>query len=304
MLRVTHFRNFSTGSAVIVLGAVVLFALGACGSPPASSSAPTADARPAGSGSGAGAELPYRVVSYNIRHGRGMDGEIDLQRIAGVLDRLEPDLIGLQEVDSRATRSGEVDQAAELGRLLEMHAAFGAFMPFQGGEYGMAILSRHPLRSVNPVRLPGGNEPRIALAVEVMLPGGETIMAVNVHFDWVRDDGFRFAQASALAEWLRELEMPYVLLGDFNDQPGSRTLDLFHALAGEAAKPTEERFTFPSVEPDREIDFIFAAPRTRWRIGEARVIDEQVASDHRPVVAELVLRPGDDTSREDRARDD
>jgi endonuclease/exonuclease/phosphatase family metal-dependent hydrolase len=111
-----------------------------------------------------------------------------------------------------------------------------------------------------------------------------------VHFDWVRDDGFRFAQAETLAKHLDGVKGPYVLLGDFNDLPESRTLALFRTRAAEAAKPADARFTFPSDAPAREIDFIFAAPASAWRATEVRVVDERVASDHRPVLAVLQRR--------------
>jgi endonuclease/exonuclease/phosphatase family metal-dependent hydrolase len=228
-----------------------------------------------------------RVVSYNIRHGRGDDNAVDLERTANVLRPLQPDIVGLQEVDDRATRSGGVPQAGRLGQLLDMHHAFGEFMDFQGGAYGMAILSRQPILSVDPVPLPEGNEPRVALTVQTPLPDGSRITVVNVHFDWVRDDSFRFAQAERLAHYLDGLTMPYVLLGDFNDLPDSRTLELFRARAAEAKKPDGQRFTFPATRPAREIDYIFFAPADRWRADDVRVIDERFASDHRPVFAVL-----------------
>ncbi|HEX2167371.1 MAG TPA: endonuclease/exonuclease/phosphatase family protein, partial [Longimicrobiales bacterium] len=118
-------------------------------------------APPAGTRTDASATT-WRVVSYNIHHARGMDGEVDLERVAAVLRRLDPVVVALQEVDERVERSGGVDQAARLGELLGMHHAFGSFMDYQGGRYGMAILSRCAIRSVDPVRLTEGNEPRIA----------------------------------------------------------------------------------------------------------------------------------------------
>ena len=240
---------------------------------------------PPGSGPGAGGAL--RVVSYNIRHGQGMDGRVDLARTARVLRELSPDLVALQEVDQGVERSGGVDQAAELGRLLGLEHAFGAFMPYQGGAYGLALLSRHPVARSWTVGLPAGHEPRVALAAAVVLPGGDTLVAIGVHFDWVEDDGFRFAQARTLAAVLDTLSHPYVLLGDLNDVPGSRTLELFHARAREATKPDGGRLTFPSGKPVKEIDHVFAAPRDRWRIREVRVAAEPLASDHRPVLAVL-----------------
>jgi endonuclease/exonuclease/phosphatase family metal-dependent hydrolase len=233
------------------------------------------------------APADIRVVAYNVKHGRGMDDVVDLERTADVLRRLTPDIVGLQEIDDRATRSGGVPEAEWLGRRLGLNHAFGRFMDFQGGAYGMAILTRFPIESSREVRLPDGNEPRVALAVEVRLPDDRRLTIVNVHFDWVRDDGFRFAQASALTTYLDALTIPYILLGDFNDGPESRTLGLFKARATEAAKPPDDRFTFSSTEPEREIDFIFYAPASAFTAREVRVIDEPVASDHRPVLAVL-----------------
>ncbi len=234
-----------------------------------------------------------RVVSYNIKHGRGNDNVVDLPRTAAVLRALTPDIVGLQEVDDLATRSGGVPETERFGQLLGLHHAFGRFMDFQGGAYGMAVLTRYPIMATESVRLPDGNEPRVALAVEVQLPTGRRLTIVNVHFDWVRDDTFRFAQAEALTKYLDALRTPYVLLGDFNDVPESRTLALFKSRTREAVKPAADRFTFSSTEPEREIDFIFMAPAAAWSARDVRVITEPVASDHRPVVAVLELRQAD-----------
>jgi endonuclease/exonuclease/phosphatase family metal-dependent hydrolase len=212
---------------------------------------------------------------------------VDLERTARVLRALSPDIVGLQEVDDRAKRSGGVPQSARLGELLGMHHAFGRFMDYQGGAYGMAILSRHPIVASREVPLPEGNEPRVALSAEVRLPDDVRVAVVNVHFDWVRDDGVRVAQAETLTTYLDALETPVILLGDFNDLPESRTLGLFRSRFGEAAKPDGDRFTFPATEPTREIDYIVFSPITAWKVREARVIDERVASDHRPVLAVL-----------------
>ncbi|NIP83601.1 MAG: endonuclease, partial [Gemmatimonadetes bacterium] len=85
-----------------------------------------------------------------------MDGEVDLARVADVLRPLDADVITLQEVDRGVGRTGGVDQAARLGELLGMRAHFGGFMPYQGGEYGMAVLTRLPVLAVTNLRLPDG----------------------------------------------------------------------------------------------------------------------------------------------------
>ncbi len=242
-------------------------------------------------GDDAAATTDLRVVSYNIRHGRGMDDTVNLPRTAAVLRGLTPDIVGLQEVDELVQRSGRVDEAATLGRALGMEHAFGSFMDYQGGRYGLAILSRFPIARTFAIDVPKGNEPRIALVAELRLPGGRSVMAINVHFDWVENDAFRFAQASRLTQYLDTLSLPYILLGDFNDEPGSRTLALFQQRAVEARKPADDHFTFSSTAPTKEIDFIFAAPARAWRVQGARPVTEPMASDHRPVVALLTLLP-------------
>lgn len=238
----------------------------------------------------AASDLAMRAVSYNIKHGHGMDGKVDLPRIANVLKRLRADFVGLQEVDLHCGRSGNRNQVNELAASLGMHPGFGSFMDYNGGRYGMAILSKYPLVHVDSLRLPDGNEPRIALIAEARLPDGDSMLLVNVHFDWVGDDTFRYAQARMLAEHLEKRNKPFVLLGDFNDGPDSRTLALFDAIAHRTQKPDADRFTIPSDKPKREIDFIFCAPEAAWQVKSTQVIHEPVASDHRPVVADLVLR--------------
>lgn len=236
-------------------------------------------------------ETTFRVVSYNIKHGLGNDGKIDLARTAQVIRKLEPDFVGLQEVDENTRRSGNVDQAEELGLALKMEPAFGAFMDYDGGRYGMAVLSRHPIQKLHAVQLPEGNEPRIALAVEVASPQAGALMLINVHFDWVRDDKYRFAQAVKLREYLDSLTIPYILLGDFNDQRESRTLKLLSQGTLDVRKPREDPFTFSAQHPKIEIDFIFSAPASRWTAKDVAVVDEPLASDHRPVFATLHLDP-------------
>ena len=234
--------------------------------------------------------VSLRVATWNIKHGLGMDGNLDLERIAGVIEGFDADIVALQEVDENVRRSGRIDQAAWLGDRLGMHASFGSFMDYQGGRYGLAILSRLPIDSSQSWRLTDGHEPRVALAIEVTpAVGHSSIGVVCVHFDWVEDDDYRFTQATETMLRLGSLDSPWIVLGDFNDTPESRTMKGFHALGRDASKPADARKTFPADDPEIEIDFIVTGPADGWEMHEVEVLEESVASDHRPVIA--ILRP-------------
>lgn len=232
----------------------------------------------------------FVIASYNIRHGAGNDDLVDIARTGRAIQALGADIVALQEVDRGVERSGSTDEPELLGKQLGMNPAFGAFFPYQGGEYGIAILSRFPIARVDELQLPEGNEPRIALSAEIELPSGRHIRVVSVHFDWVQNDSFRYAQAETLKAILDTVSLPMVLLGDFNDQPGSRTLALFTQSFTPAVKPDSDHFTFPSTRPDQELDHIMFAPSSAWEPAQARIVTDTLTSDHRPVVTVARLR--------------
>lgn len=234
---------------------------------------------------------PLRALTYNLHHGEGLDGRIDLERISKVIRDSHPDFVALQEVDRLARRTGGVDQAAEYIRRTGMHGYFGAAMPFQGGEYGQVILSRWPLIEPRVVRLPGtkGREPRVATTARVNIPVLGQLCWVCLHLDATRDDTDRWEQVGALLAEFPGNGIPTLLAGDFNATPESRVMK--RILGSETGwvdtAGAGGAFTDPADTPKVRIDFILAAPEPRWRVVESTVLPEAVASDHRPVLAVL-----------------
>jgi endonuclease/exonuclease/phosphatase family metal-dependent hydrolase len=241
-------------------------------------------------GSPAYAQDTVRVLSYNIRHGAGMDLQLDLERTAAVIRSLDPHVVLLQEVDSCTARTGGVDQAEALSRLTGLpHFAFGRFMDYDGGAYGMAVLSASPLIEHANHLLPEGEEPRSALAARIRpAEAGPEIVFVGIHF--YRTESERFAQARTLVNAIADESAPVLLVGDFNSEPGDPVMRFLGSHLRLPAKPTHDRFTWRADAPDVEIDHVLFRPEDRFHVIDYRVIDEREASDHRPVLMIFTVR--------------
>lgn len=228
----------------------------------------------------------FRVVTYNIKHGRGNDNQVDLNRTAEVIRRLHPDFVALQEVDYKVQRSGGIDQTRELSLLTGLqHHAFGSFFDYQGGQYGMAVLSRNPIVGVKNLRLPDGAEPRTSLVVDVKLGLKKKLQIADVHF--YRTEQERLSQARRLLDFLDGGQHDIAIVGDFNSKPKSSIIKLFQSQWEIPDKGTDH-LTFRSDNPEVEIDYALLHKDSRWSVSEIDVIDEPVVSDHRPLVLEII----------------
>jgi endonuclease/exonuclease/phosphatase family metal-dependent hydrolase len=233
--------------------------------------------------------VPIRVLTYNIHHGRGTDGRVDLERIARVIRASEADLVALQEVDRRTTRSDGVDQADRLATLTGLNAAFGKAIDFGGGEYGVAVLSRFEIVASRTHALPSSadREQRVALDVRVRLASREELTFVSTHFDHTRDATDRVAQANSINELFATRKPgPVIVAGDLNATPLTAEMKLLGGAwllaAGESPAPT-----FPAEKPTRKIDYVLLRRADAWKVNRTRVMKEPVASDHAPLLVEL-----------------
>ena len=224
--------------------------------------------------------------------GKDAAGADNLERVASLIRSTDADMVLLQEVDRGTKRSGGVDQVGRLQELTNYDAAFGAsLLHYDGGEYGLAILTREeigfhattPLKVI-PVqtRAGGSHEPRVALALFANVHGA-VWRAITTHLDPAEGDA-RAQEIAKLLEVVREQASagtPLVVGGDFNSTPDAPVLQ---PLLNEGLRDswTEcgqgDGFTYPADKPAKRIDYLFLAGTLRC--ASAQVLDLQI-SDHR-----------------------
>jgi endonuclease/exonuclease/phosphatase family metal-dependent hydrolase len=229
-----------------------------------------------------------RVLTWNIHHGEGMDGKLDLARIGRVIREARPDVVALQEVDVRTARLQGRDTVRELERLTGMRGVFGASMAFQGGGYGNAILVNGTVLGsrVFPIGASEGMEPRSILMTEMRPYRCSLDLAfLSTHFDHKSEED-RMAGAG-LANL--PIGLPAILAGDLNAPPDDLVIGTLLQQWSSAGGPGLA--TSPADAPKQQIDYVLYRPAARWKVVELKVVAEAVASDHRPLLAVLRLLP-------------
>ena len=220
-----------------------------------------------------------RVASYNIRH--GADVQMNMQVLAEDITGLGIDIVGLQEVDIGAARSGGIDTMAELSAASGMPAhAFARGIPLGEGEYGTGILSRLPFVSFAATPLFSGTKEQRAIGHAVMMLGERAIHFFNTHLSF-EEKSLRDVQFVQVAEMLPKDE-PWILTGDFNTDDFAEFVPL-----GAAAMLNRADNYLPSFRGKKAIDNIVLSKG--WRIGEWGML-EVGHSDHEMIWCDLTLQ--------------
>lgn len=239
-----------------------------------------------------------KVMTYNIHHAnppsKEKEGTIDLQAVAEVINKARPDLVALQELDVNNSRAGlDVNEAKELGRLTGMNYFFSRAISFQGGAYGVGVLSRLPIKDTMRYELPvppGVHaETRALCVIKVQLPEGKELLFGSTHLDQHRDDATRVLQARTIADVVRSFSLPFIIGGDFNAGPDSRPLALLDSVLTRSCT-SDCPLTIPTENPRITIDYVLYTPAARFESLGVHSIRETYASDHLPVVADIRIK--------------
>lgn len=220
-----------------------------------------------------------RLVSYNIRNAKGLDDKVNQGRIARIIAAFDADFVALQELDSCTQRYNKDFFLGKLASITGMEAIYAPAIHFQGGKYGIGLLSKKKAKAWKYYPLPGKEEERVLLVAEF-----RDCFILNTHFSLTEADQLR--SLDAIIAVVAQLNKPCFLMGDLNASPGSEVIKRLNEQLTCLTDTTAH--TFPADKPDTTIDYIFTSksntgyiPQDRW------VINEPQASDHRPVGVDI-----------------
>jgi len=229
-------------------------------------------------------QIAVNILTYNVHNSIGLDGKEHIRKIADVIRQCKADVVAIQEVDSVTNRSNKQDILSNIGHQALRFSTFAKAIDFSGGSYGIGILSKERPLSVRRVPLPGSEERRVLLIAEFT-----DYYFANAHLSLTEKD--RLASIELFHEEANRCDKPFFIAGDFNDIPHSKTIDLLTQDFKILSNPKQH--SFPADNPKQCIDYIAVYKRGGAIPAISKytnVIDEPVASDHRPVYAQVIVK--------------
>jgi len=225
-------------------------------------------------------ENTHRIMSYNVRNAKGLDDKTDYKRIADVIETVNPEVVALQELDSITNRSKGVDVLKELADICRMHYVYAAAIDYDGGKYGLGLMSKKCPLSTKRLPLPGREEQRVLLICEF-----DEYVVFATHLSLNSDD--RQSSIKIINREAIIFSKPVFLIGDLNAEPASgeiKTLEKNWKILNNT-----KNATFPANDPKESIDYImgYTVGSHTYSVLQTRVVNEKVASDHRPIFADV-----------------
>ena len=226
------------------------------------------------------AQNTLKLMSYNIKNANGMDNVCNFQRIANVINNTSPDVVAIQEVDSMTNRSGQKYVLGEIAERTQMHGYFAPAIDYDGGKYGIGLLAKQvPLR-LQSLPLPGREEARTLILAEFT-----DYIYCCTHMSLTEED--RMKSLELVKAFTSSSTKPLFLAGDMNAEPESGFIKELQKDFQILSNPKQH--TFPAPDPKETIDYIATLKQNAkgFAVISAKVINEPMASDHRPILVEL-----------------
>ncbi|AQS41905.1 MAG: Endonuclease/Exonuclease/phosphatase family protein [Candidatus Tokpelaia hoelldobleri] len=247
-----------------------------------------------------------KIATYNIGKNEIADDVTDFTALNTAIKNIGADVITLSEIDNKTARSKKVDQLKAIAEANGLYYAFGKALDFDGGEYGVGILSRYAITHSQTIRLPSGEaEQRVVLLAQISKPGFDSpLIIMATHLDWKKDPAIRLEQVRHILEVsigdvssdFKDISSSIKLLaGDFNSVRNERPLKEIEYFFNPVRKDGVDDRSWPAVNPAIDIDHIFTFKGQKWTIKNLEIPHDNEnfmwssVSDHLPVIAELEL---------------
>ena len=222
------------------------------------------------------------ILSYNVHNCIGMDGKRDYQRIAQVILKASPDVVALLELDSATQRNNGVFALEKLKEYTKMQGIYASAIPFQGGSYGIGLLSKEVPLKHKVVPMPGREEERTMIVAEF-----KDYIFCATHQSLTPED--QLISIPIILKALEGISKPVFLAGDMNSLPADKPQQ---ELGKHFVTLNDVNIqTYPANLPDSTLDYIYLDRKNenRFKVIKRKVINEPVASDHRPV--QVIVSP-------------
>ena len=242
-------------------------------------------------------ETYIKVMTYNIHFSIGTDGVADWRRIADLIKKECPDILGLEEVTVFHSRTPDMDVPKLMSGYLGMNHFFGMTMPINDGkgQYGIAAMTRQKMEVVKklPLPVPDGIEPRTAIFVKVLADRPYYFVVTHFPFqgEFDGDEDCRTECAKLITNTIRDNNLlPAIWVGDLNTYSGTETMEYIHGVWDVCNDLMPDEPTAKTSRKGwRQIDFICCYPKGAFEIKEFSISDDITASDHKPVTATVKL---------------
>ncbi|EFE52373.1 endonuclease/exonuclease/phosphatase family protein [Providencia rettgeri DSM 1131] len=248
-----------------------------------------------------------KVATYNIGKNELSPDVSNLDELNKAIAKIDADVIVLTEIDNKTARSKKVHQLEEIAKANKMDFAFGKALDFDGGEYGVGILSKYKIDKSKVINLPSGDaEQRVVLISQISKPGFDApIIVMGTHLDWQKDPTIRIGQVRHILDAsIGDTDTGFdniaasikILAGDFNSTANEQPIQEIRYMWNPVELKGIDYRSWPAVNPAIDIDHIFTFKGQVWDVKKMEIPTDSKefqwssVSDHLPIIAELELQ--------------